>query len=256
VAIAACDPSTPAASPDPCVVTREPLSGSTGARLTVRSSHASAWNFGASRPLCSTTKLTSVNAPFNKTGITAGRYIWFSGVAKANGLSGSTATLKFNNQTITFTANGTAYKLVVPDGKVIFSTTATTATTSFVGNNWTTTVPIKLAGNVFLSGFGFRVPLNLPGNINPVTWQGIFSTDKPGFSVSWKWAAAVYSQFSALNTLLGAKPVDDAKASSFKNADPAGTPENFKQYVTAGARGGGSTYTGDYSSAASAMPCK
>jgi hypothetical protein len=101
------------------------------------------------------------------------------------------------------------------------------------------------------------VPVNLPGNVSPVTWQGRFSTDKPGFSVSWKWGAAVYMQFSALNGLLGLKPVDDAKASSFKNPDLAGTPESFKQYVTAGARGtGGTSYTGEYSSASSTSPCK
>jgi titin len=45
-AVAACGPATAAASPDPCVAAREPFSG-TGARLTIRSSHASVWNFGA-----------------------------------------------------------------------------------------------------------------------------------------------------------------------------------------------------------------
>jgi hypothetical protein len=255
VAIAGCaDPA--AASPDPCVAARDPLAGG-GARIAVRSSHASAWNFGASRALCSTTKVTVANAPFNKNAIGAGRFIWFSGVVKANGLGTGTATLKFSRQTVTFTAGGTTYTLVVPDGLVTFSSTATSATTSFAGNAWTTTVPLKLAGNIFVSGLAFKVPVSLPGNISPVTWQGIFSTDKPGFSISWKWAAAVYTQFSALNTLLGVKPVDDAKASAYRNGDAAGTPESFKQYLTAGARGtGGSNFTGDYTSAASVMPCK
>jgi alpha-tubulin suppressor-like RCC1 family protein len=255
VAISACDPSTSAASPDPCVVSRQPYSG-TGASLMVRSSHASVWNFGASKPLCSTTKATSIAADFNKTAINAGNYIWFSGVVKASGLGKNSVTLKLSSQTITFTSGGTTYKLVVPDGLLTFSATATTATTSFVGNGWTATVPVKLGGNMFLSGLGFRVPVNLPGSIKNVTWRGILSTDTRGITVSWRWAAAVYSQFSALNTPLGIKPVDDGKASSYKNSDPAGTPENYKQYVAAGARGGGgANYTGDLTPGVSVKPC-
>jgi hypothetical protein len=44
------------------------------------------------------------------------------------------------------------------------------------------------------------------------------------------------------------KPVDDNKASAYKNSDHAGTPESFKAFVTGGARGGGgSNYTGSWS---------
>ena len=42
--------------------------------------------------------------------------------------------------------------------------------------------------------------------------------------------------------------MDDNKASQYKNADHAGTLENFKSFVIGGARGGGgSNYTGSYS---------
>src|SRR5215831_9122673 len=46
----------------------------------------------------------------------------------------------------------------------------------------------------------------------------------------------------------GVKPVDDNKASQYKDSDHAGTPENFKAFVIGGATGGGrSNFTGSYS---------
>ncbi|MBV9144423.1 MAG: hypothetical protein JO065_00810, partial [Acidobacteria bacterium] len=41
---------------------------------------------------------------------------------------------------------------------------------------------------------------------------------------------------------------DDADLTNYRNNDKAGTPENYKQYVIGGARGGGGkNYTGGYS---------
>jgi len=49
------------------------------------------------------------------------------------------------------------------------------------------------------------------------------------------------------NFPLAVKPVDDTKASQYKNSGHAGTPESFKSFVTGGARGGGgSHFTGSY----------
>jgi hypothetical protein len=74
--------------------------------------------------------------------------------------------------------------------------------------------------------------------------------------LNWKWAAAVYTSFNSDYNALGVKPVDDNKASQYKNSDHAGTPENYKQFVTGGARGGGgSNYTGSLSGTESVGPC-
>ena len=43
----------------------------------------------------------------------------------------------------------------------------------------------------------------------------------------------------------------DGYGDVYANNDHAGTPENFKPYVIAGATGGGISYTGGYSSNAS-----
>jgi hypothetical protein len=150
-----------------------------------------------------------------------------------------------------------AFGVATPDAVVTFSPTATSATTMFdVGSNtWFTTVPMGLGGNTFLDGASLALPNGLPGGLNPVTWTADFATDTPGVSVNWQWSAAVYRSFSADYNALGVKPVDSNRASQYQNSDHAGTPENFKSFVTGGARGGGgSNFTGSYSATGHVTP--
>jgi hypothetical protein len=209
---------------------------------------------------------TSIQSNFNGTAIPGGHFIWFSSVLKVQGLpSGQSATVFFENQAITFTANGFTYNTAnagMPDAQVTIDPSATQATTTFntsiFPRRWETKTRPNTAGNIFLSGYAFVNFLfgqsgGLPGGINPVTWTGTFRalTSVP-LTVHWQWSAAVYTTFSIDNTTLGVKPVDDNQASQYKNSDHAGTPENFKSFVTGGARGGGgSNYTGSLSATAS-----
>ena len=196
---------------------------------------------------------TSISANFNGTPISGGKYIWFNGVLKPSGLGANPVTIRFTQQTIT----SATFTLSVPDATVTFDPAASSATTTFSGGMWVTRAPSSgLAGNTFLSALGYLVPANLPGGIHNVTWNGTISSDTPGVSVQWKWAAAVYSNFISDYNTLGVKPVDDNKASQYHNSDHAGTPENFKPYVIGGATGGGgSNYTGGYSGTVSVGPC-
>jgi hypothetical protein len=167
-------------------------------------------------------------------------------VLKPSGLGSTPVTIHFTGQTIA-SAN---FTLAVPDATVIFDPNATMATTTFdAADRPTTVVPSSgLAGNTFFSAGSYPVPTNLPGGIHNVTWSGTISSDTPGVSVNWKWAAAVYTSFSSDYDALGVKPVDDGHASQYQNNDKAGTPENFKSFVTGGAMGGGgANYTGGYS---------
>ena len=195
----------------------------------------------------------SISSDFNGTPIAAGNRIWFNSVLKPSGLGSKPVTIRFLNQSIT----SAKFNISLPDAEIIFDPAAATATTIFDGTKWVTRVPSSgLSGNTFLSGFGYQVPGNLPGGINPVTWKGTFVTDTPGVTIQWKWAAAVYTSFSPDPNGLGVKPVDDSRASSYQNSDHAGTPENFKAYVTGGTRGGGgSNYTGSLSSTGSVQSC-
>jgi hypothetical protein len=182
---------------------------------------------------------------FNGASIAAGNYIWFSAVlTKVKGLDPTKKT------TVSFTGSkieSSNFSQSAPDADVVFDPAATTATTTFTGGKWVTTVPTShLAGNVFLDGLAFQVPAGgLPGGIKPVTWSGTFSSPTTGLTAQWSWGAAVYTTFSSDYNALGVKPVDDNKASVYKNSDHAGTPENFKPFVTGGATGGGAgNYTG------------
>ena len=98
----------------------------------------------------------------------------------------------------------------------------------------------------------------------PVTWQGSFTSDTAGLSVSWKWSAAVYKAFSTDYNVLGVKPTHQ-RACLYNNSDHAGTPEGvdpnsgmlFKSLVTGGARGGGgSDWTGSWSGTVGAQVCQ
>ena len=201
--------------------------------------------------------LSSIASNFNGTAIPANDSVWFSSVAKVQGLGSSPVTLRIVGQTISFTLNGIPQSVSVPNTVLTLSPTATSATTSFDAgtNTWKTTAPASLSGNVFLDGVAFQAVGGLPGGIKNVTWAGEFSTDTPGVKVNWQWAAAVYSQFGTGNNSLGVKPVDDSGLSSYQNSDHAGTPEIFKSFVTGGARGGGgSNYTGSYSGTATVTP--
>jgi hypothetical protein len=166
-------------------------------------------------------------------------------VLKAHGLpANQVVTIHFTNQSIT----SSAFNLSPGDATVIFDPTATMATTTFVGNMPTTTVPSGIGGNTFFSALSYLVPALIPGGLNPVTWSGTISSDTPGVTIQWQWAAAVYTNFSSNYSALGVKPVDDKTLSQYQNSDHAGTPENFKQFVIGGARGGGgSNFTGSYS---------
>jgi hypothetical protein len=191
---------------------------------------------------------SAIVSNFNGTKIAAGNFIWFNSALWVKGVGAAGATVVFTNSVLEFEANGALYDVVVPDATITFSPSATSASTSFSGA-WQTTVPSSgLAGNTFLDGVAYEVPVGgLPGGIKRVTWSGTFTSDTPGVTIGWKWAAAVYSDFADLGSL-GVKPVDDNRASVYQNSDHAGTPEGFKTFVVGGARGGGgSNFTGSYS---------
>jgi Fibronectin type III domain len=208
---------------------------------------------------------STITANFNGTAIPSGDSIWFSSVAKASGLGSKPVTIFVRKSTITFTANGIPFTVAVPDANLTFDPTTTVATTTFDAPNnlWRTVVPSSgLAGNVFLNGAELRLPNGLPGGIKNVMWTATFSTDTPGVTFNWQWAAAAYTSLGAScgNTGpdfndLDVKPVDDNKASEFKNSDHAGTPEDYKASLVGGATGGGgSNFTGSYSGTKSVTP--
>jgi hypothetical protein len=193
---------------------------------------------------------TQICSNFNGTSIPAGRYIWFNSVFTASDVGAGPAHVSVTNAHIDFTLNGLPMSLPVPDALITFSPQATNATTSFdtqIGR-WDTVLPSNLTKPTFLTGLAFQVPQNISGGVNPVCFSAQITTDSPTLSMKWKWAAAVYTQFSSDYNALGVKPIDGNILNPYANSHHAGTPENFRQFVVGGARGGGgSNFTGSYS---------
>lgn len=203
-----------------------------------------------------TPTVSSIVSNFNGTPIHAapGTTVWFSSVMKASGLGSDPVTIRVDQATITSAAFGT---VSVPNATVTFTPGAGSATTSYDAgtNTWVTSVPTGLGGNTFLDGVALPVPNGLSGGIKDITWTMNFTTDTPGVTVKWQWAAAVYTSFSTDYDAIGVKPVDANSVSAYLNSDHAGTPEQFRAFVTGGARGGGgSNFTGSYSGTASLTP--
>lgn len=204
---------------------------------------------------------TSLTNNFNTTPILAERTLWLSSVLKVSNLDNMTrtVTLNFDYSTLSINISGTIFTQDVPAATVIYSPTATNATTVYdaVNGKWVTTVPMSQDNtNVFLSGVSLKVPMAVPGSLSGVTWSGRFMSDTPGVSVTaWKWAAAVYTTFNKDYNVIGVKATDSSTFTPYLNSDKAGTPENYKTYVTAGATGtGGTNYVGAYSSNGSVIP--
>jgi hypothetical protein len=188
---------------------------------------------------------SSISGSFNSTAISGSSYVWFNSVLTPTSTMPSTPfTVFIRSASIQFKANGTTYYLAVPDANVTFNNGGTPST-SFSGNTWTT-----LAGNTghtsdttpnaFASGLVFQAPAGgLPGGVGPVTWTATFASTAGSMTYDWEWAAAVYSQLPSNYNALGVFPLD--------NGDLAGTPENEKSFLRAGATGlGGTNYTGTY----------
>ena len=187
---------------------------------------------------------------FNGTPISSGRYIWFNSVINCSGISSQECTLWFDTSSISFTLGKTACVVAAPAACIKFDPNCRTATTTFnaATNCWVTSVPVGYTGNVFLTGTCYQVPAGFPTGLNPVTWTGCFRGDNGNCNAQWQWAAAVYTQCPSNLNQLGVKPCDSNSNTQYANSDHAGTPENYKNCVTGGARGsGGSNWTGSYS---------
>ena len=201
---------------------------------------------------CCTNGTSCIVSNFNGTQIQTGRYVWFNSVVKVSNVTSYPLTIRFANQTI----SSTQFNFVVPDAELTIDSNISTATSSFVGNKWVTVAPRNASGNYFISGIAYLTPEMIPGGMHNINWCGTFTSTDAAAKLNWKWAAAVYTTFTNDFTSIGAKASDDNHYLPYQNSDHAGSPENYKQYVIAGATGGGgSNYTGGYSGTASVTPC-
>ena len=195
---------------------------------------------------------TAVHYDAAETAINMGQTIWFnSSGLNVQGLPNTgSVKLYITNAMITFTANNIAYALPVPNAVVTFSSSVSSASTTWdaTNNRWSTLIPMSgVKGNAtihsFFDGLAYQVPMNFPGGIQNVTWQAAYSTSTPGLNFNWQWGAAVYGAFG---------PYSTEQINPLDNADPAGTPESQKGNLVFGDMGTG--YTGLYAGTTAVVP--
>lgn len=239
---------------DLCVVNVVVASGRAGT-ITVTAQDTAQVCVESDVPHCPSTS-SSIGSGFNATSISAANYLWFTANFSAKGIPATGATLTFKNSQITINSSKGVFTYATPDGKITFSPSATCASTTFDGTQWVTTVPLAGSDEILLSALGIKAPADVKSA--KVTWTADFSSDVAGLTMSWKWSAAVYTtDMTAPNyNSLGVKPTH-ASACGYANSDHAGTPEVVKKSVVGGARGGGgSNFTGSWSSTAKPVLCQ
>jgi hypothetical protein len=209
---------------------------------------------------------TAVHYDAAETVIHMGQTIWFnSSGLNVQGLPNTgSVKLYITNAMITFTANSIVYTLAVPNAVVTFSSSVSSASTTWdaTNNRWSTLIPMSsVKGNAtihsFFGGLAYQVPTDFPGGIQNVTWQAAYSTSTPGLNFNWQWGAAVYNQFPANTTGSAFPPVttgdyNPAHVNALDNSDPAGTPESQKTNLAFGDMGAG--YTGLYAGTTAVVP--
>ena len=150
---------------------------------------------------------TAIHYDTNLPNIQAGNYIWFNSAAlNSKGLptSGSVkvyvtnASISFQSTAsqcwrhIQFRARCT---LPVPSAVVTFSSTASTASTTWdaTNNRWSALVPTNgsatIQAHTFLDGLAYLVPSGGFPNRHPErsqTWSAAFSTTTTGISFNWQ----------------------------------------------------------------------
>lgn len=217
---------------------------------------------------------SSIRVLFDKygmTGIPAGSTIWFTGVLKAvHTADGKAITspirIEVNQSRISF--GGWPYVIAMPDSTVVLDPSISVPRRLWSGPEKLNVAysPSQVSQEALFDALPYEAPKPfIPRSSGPVTWTATFSASRPGIIVDWAWGAAVYSQFGPVGTFL-LKPLSgpisqvDPQAGGpdlYENADPAGTPEAYKQYVIAGAMGSGAPqYTGGRSETATVQACR
>jgi hypothetical protein len=196
---------------------------------------------------------------FGQTRIPMGSTIWFSGVLE--GIQSDAGKpipkpLRIDVRQSRITFGLWPYVINMPDSTITIDPASGAPKRWWMDDtSWAVTYAPPQIPEAFFDGMPYKAPeAFIPGYSGPVTWTATFTASRPGVTVRWAWSAAAYSQFGANGRLL-VKPLS-VPVAEFQNADPAGTPELFKQYVVAGAMGSGSpNYTGARSETAPVVAC-
>jgi YVTN family beta-propeller protein len=207
---------------------------------------------------CTFTAPGNFNGDILKPGTTA----WFNSAMTVSGNGFNEVNIYVTSSKITFTLkDGSVTTVPLPDSNVTISPSAVSGSVLFHDDvaAWHEIVPTGFPGYFFADGGTYPVADRIP-SAKDATWSAVISTDTPGISLTWRWAAASYTTLGNSYNGMGVKPMDDATATVYQNDDFAGTPENFKNALAHG--GGNGTqngpddrWTGKFAKPVTLAPC-
>jgi hypothetical protein len=202
--------------------------------------------------------------------IPAGSTIWFTSVLKAVRTTDGSAIaspirIDVRHSRITF--GGWPHIITVPDSTVVIDPSITVPRRLWSGTQQLNVAysPSQVSTEALFDAVPYQAPeAFIPRSSGPVLWTATFTASRPGITLDWAWSAAAYSQIGVvgsyqLKPLSGPIVQVDPQAGAltlYQNADAAGTPEAYKQYVIPGAMGSGTpNYTGTRSNSVSVIAC-
>ena len=126
-----------------------------------------------------------------------GLLIWFSGDVKAENVPADGTLIDFTQGHISFTAGGIYHRLVLPNARVTFSSSASCTSTIYDSSTdtWVTTTPLR-SGAIFVTGLAWPVPFGSESSVaTHVNFRGTYrSRVNPfGLPIRMRWSATPYS---------------------------------------------------------------
>jgi hypothetical protein len=157
---------------------------------------------------------------------------------------GQACTVYCQNASVTLSCkDGKSYTYPVPNCQVNFSPNCWTASCSFQGGQWCTTVPCGGDSQIFLSGCGIPWQSDF-ANCNSLCWTGSFSCSTPGVNCQWQCGASCYNANLCNCSTIQVKPCYQNYC-GYNNSDCAGTPENYKSFCQNGNNNNGNNNNGN-----------
>jgi YVTN family beta-propeller protein len=199
---------------------------------------------------------------FNADTLTNGTTAWFNSSMTIAGNGFNLVNLYITSSKVTFTTkSGGTTSVSLPDSNVTVSPNVIGGSVLFHDDvaAWHEIVPTGIPGYFFADGGKYAVSDAIK-NAKDATWSAIISTDAPGVTLTWRWAAASYTTLGPDYNGMGVKPMDDTTATVYQNDDFAGTPENFKGSLAHGGGNGNQSgpddrWTGHFSKPVTLTPC-
>lgn len=190
-----------------------------------------------------------------------GTLIWFGGDLKAERAPADGTLIDFTQGHISFTAAGIYHRLILPNARVTFSSSASCTSTIFdpSTNTWETTTPLR-SGPIFVTGLAWPVPPGSESTVaTHVSFNGTYrSRVNPfGLPIRMRWSATPYSSIPTQQYGYEITPAACRQTAAEKSAGSASVNQASSPWKLVLVGGGASelNFIGSWTSSLDAVIC-